>query len=75
MELVDLSADIRQEKRHRAREIAWERDHPRPREREREREMVESSRERIEMVYDDDERFIERDVVYDSPRRTTRVYY
>jgi hypothetical protein len=74
VELVDLSTDIRRDKRHRAHEIAWERDHPRPREREREMLMVESSRERIETAYDDD-RIIDREVVYDSPRRATRIYY
>lgn len=78
VELVDISTDIANGRRNRIREIAWEREHPRHREREREREReiltIEASRGRVEHPYDD-ERIIEREIVYDTPRRSTRIYY
>ncbi|KFY00378.1 hypothetical protein V490_01381 [Pseudogymnoascus sp. VKM F-3557] len=67
VELVDLSDDIVEARRNRIREIAWEREHPRPR--EREMLTIESSRSRAEPMYDENE------VVFDTPGRSTRVYY
>lgn len=71
---MDLSDDIVQERRNRIREIAWEREQPRPREREREMLTIEASRSRVEPMYDD-ERISDGEIVFDTPRRSTRVYY
>lgn len=65
---MDLSDDIVEARRNRIREAAWERDHPRPRERERDVLTIEASRSRAEPIYDDE-------VVFDTPGRSTRVYY
>jgi hypothetical protein len=72
-DLVDLSDDIVRDRKERMREIEWERDYVRPREREREILTVETSRSRGEPLYD--ERIVEREIVYDEPRRSSRVYY
>lgn len=74
MELVDLSDDIVQARRDRIREIAWERDHPRPREGGRDMLTIEASRSRVEPMYDD-ERDFDNEVAFDTPGRSTRVYY
>ncbi|OBT80004.1 hypothetical protein VF21_01128 [Pseudogymnoascus sp. 05NY08] len=75
VELVDLSDDIVEDRRNRIREIAWEREQPRPREREREMLTIEASRSRAEPMYDG-ERIDDRgEVVFDTPGRSTRVYY
>lgn len=66
---MDLSDDIVEARRNRIREIAWEREHPRPRERERDMLTIEASRSRAEPMYDENE------VVFDTPGRSTRVYY
>lgn len=71
---MDLSDDIVQARRDRIREIAWERENPRPRERERDMLTIEASRSRAEPMYDD-ERIIGGEVAFDTPRRSTRVYY
>lgn len=83
MELVELSKFIRRERKERIREMAWERDHPRlmPRQRSRERNvsatlMIEDTRGSGRGRSDyDDERIIEREVIYDTPRRSTKTYY
>ena len=87
VELVELSKFIRRERRERIREMAWERDHPRlmgrrrSRSRSRERNvsatlMIEDSRGGGRGRGDyDEERVIERDIIYDTPRRSTRTYY
>lgn len=70
---MDLSDDIVQDRRNRIREIAWEREQPRPREREREMLMIEASRSRAEPMYDEER--IGGEIGFDTPRRSTRVYY
>lgn len=81
--MVELSKFIKRERKERIREMAWERDHPRimPRRRSRSRErnvsatlMIEDGRGGRGRGYDE-ERIIERDIVYDTPRRSTRTYY
>ncbi|OBT88235.1 hypothetical protein VE02_02795 [Pseudogymnoascus sp. 03VT05] len=75
VELVDLSDDIVEDRRKRIREIAWEREQPRPREREREMLTIEASRSRAEPMYDDERIGDRGGIVFDTPRRSTKVYY
>ncbi|KAI0012006.1 hypothetical protein F4779DRAFT_119280 [Xylariaceae sp. FL0662B] len=60
LELVNLSDDIRRARRHRAREIEWEREY---------RDWDRRHRHRRSGAWDkiDDERIVERDVIYDRP--------
>lgn len=61
-ELVDLSEHIRKERQHRMREIQWER------ERQEEWERREA-KERKRLPEYEDERIIEREIIYDGPYR------
>lgn len=70
MQLVELSEDIKRERQRRMKEIQWERDlmeERRARELEERRLWERRERER-EMPYED-ERIIEREIIYDGPRR------
>lgn len=69
LELVELSKQIRRERQERIREIAWEREMLKEREeRERERARERERRERERDKYED-ERIIEREIIYEGGRR------
>lgn len=72
---MDLSDDIVEDRRNRIREIAWEREQPRPREREGEILTIEASRPRAEPMYDEERVGDRGEIIFDTPRRSTRVYY
>ena len=72
LQLVNLSESIRRERRERIREIERERERLERRDKDREEwEMVERTERRRERPYDD-ERIIEREIIYDGRRPPPR---
>lgn len=68
-ELVDLSEHIKKERQNRIREIAYERERLKEIEEREKREKREWERSRRALPEYEDERIIEREIIYDPPYR------